>query len=126
MFVLKECYPFFKGLSMARKLQRNTVLANNEILNANFTSESICVGAETHIGISLIFTGNAVGTFVIQCSNDEIHWDDLSFSQGAIELSGSNGNHSISVTDFVFNHVRVAYNHTSGQSNLIIIVSAKG
>lgn len=99
--------------------------APNETMSQDLYSEAIEVSSVSLIGLSLSFTGDAVGEFFVQASNDKDTWVNMSFTEGQI-LANGNGSHALSIKDYPFRYVRIAYIHTSGSSELVANLSMKG
>jgi hypothetical protein len=112
-----------------------TIIANAASSAASFNSTATHVMYSDNIGIQISWTGTTTGTFAIQASNDAV----LPFNGGAPTggtwstytvtspptPAGTAGNGIITVNQFPFAFIRLAYTATSGTGTITAVLTAK-
>ena len=111
---------------MSRIATKTIDIFSSADMSGTLTSQSVPVQYESNIGIQLVFTGSPTGTFTVQASNDNLNWETMTFSEGAISASGSGSSHALSVKGFGFKWIRVVYTFSSGTGVLNGNLTAKG
>ena len=101
-------------------------------LSTNQTSYDLFLSNIFNYSIQLVFTGSPVGTFKLQCSNDQgnpvtptqteqnsgvVHWTDVASSSTSV--SGA-GNILFDVQNTGYRWVRVVYTASSGSGTLTV------
>lgn len=94
-------------------------------LAADHTTAATSIPQETTVGIIYESTGTAVGELKVEVSNNATDWQELTFPQGAVAVNGVT-NHTISLADFGYAHIRFRYVSTSGTGTASIRLTAKG
>lgn len=112
------------------RINNNIIIASPQVLSANYIGPAIYLGHATQYAIQCFFSGSAVGTFSLQCSNDAgnitgaslssqvtnvTNWTDLTSSD--ISISGS-GDITWADENVAYVWVRVKYVHTSGSGTI--------
>ena len=109
--------------------------ANEKVVNAvsmasSFNSSPILLDQIYGFSFQAVFTGSPVGTFKLQCSNDDVklesqvsNWSDIASTSQAVSAAGSilyNVNYAF------YKWVRVVYTATSGTGSCDITYASKG
>lgn len=110
---------------MSRIATKTIELFKVDDMSGNIASDIIPTQYESNIGIQLLFTGSPIGSFTIDASNDSTNWESMTFSEGAIAVSGA-GSHALSIKGFGFKYLRVVYVFSSGTGSLSGTLTAKG
>jgi len=106
-------------------LTPTSILAAGDMSLASLTSSIISIQRIDNVAVQLTWTGNAVGTFAVQVSNDQSGWSALDTS-GAPSISGTAGTIMLDLNLTSAPYLRVVYTRTSGTGALTVIVSGKG
>lgn len=94
-------------------------------LAADHTTASTSIPSETTVGIIFESTGSAIGELKVEVSNNASDWHELTFPEGAVAINGVT-NHTISLADFGYAHIRFRFVSTSGTGTASIRLTAKG
>jgi len=83
---------------------------SNLIINTN--TDAFQIEHLLGFSVAIVFTGssNLTGSFVLQASNDDINWSDITSSS----VSGTSGNCMFNVTEAFYKSVRVKIILTTG------------
>ena len=111
--------------------------ASGVSMTGNQTSAITAVAFMDNIGILATWTGTApVGTLAIYGSADPLtgaggtafvptNWSQITTSPTPIAVSGASGTANISINQFPFNWIKVAYVFSSGTGTLFANLTAK-
>jgi hypothetical protein len=99
---------------------------NEAAATADKTSEVITLNFVQDIAIQVIWTSTTcAGTFVVQVSNDNSNWVDLSTLTKTV--NNNNGNEMIVISDANYAYIRVFFDFTSGSLTTgKVIINGKG
>lgn len=78
-----------------------------------------------NVGLQISWTGTAVGTISVECSNDDVTYYSLTFSPALTQPAGTAGGYLVDLNQNPFIWVRVSYVNSSGSGTLSAILSAK-
>lgn len=101
-----------------------TILSAGDMSQASLVSNTVAIPEAKNLSVQLTWTSNAVGTYEVQVSNDQINWADLGTS-GAPAIAGTPGTAMLDLTTFA-PYLRVLYTRASGAGSLTVSVSPKG
>lgn len=102
----------------------NIIPGNPISLATSWTSEPVYVYQIVLLSIQLVFTGTPVGTFSLECSNDE--YDSKLAPQNWTKIAGSAqdvteaGDHTWNIQDAGYRWIRVVYTADSGTGTLTV------
>lgn len=104
----------------------NDTILDQSSVTSDKTSEVITLNFVQDIAIQIIWTStSAAGTFVVQCSNNNSNWVDLSSHTKTI--NNNNGNEMIVISDANYAYLRVFLDYTSGTvTTAKVIINGKG
>jgi hypothetical protein len=89
----------------------------HQIVDGDMTNDIASPSTNTlrsdNVSIHLSFTGNAVGVFRAEGSNDNVNWEPLDFG-APILASGAPDNHLLSLPMYSLSFIRTIYDSTSG------------
>jgi hypothetical protein len=88
-------------------------------------SSVVAIEQIDNVAVQLTWTGNAVGVYAAQVSNDRSGWSALDTS-GAPSIAGTAGTIMLDLNLTSAPYLRVVYTKTSGTGALTVIVSGKG
>lgn len=108
----------------------------NGDMSASFTSRATDIRAQDNVGIQLMWTGNAVGTFDVQISVDHKQdsvgnvledgtWVSLPLNP-AIAAAGASDSGTFDLNQLSAAYIRVVYTRTSGTGVIDGHIGAKG
>lgn len=78
-----------------------------------------------NIGLQLNYTGTMAGTFLVECSPDNIIYDSLTFNPVITQPSGASGHYLISLNQVPWQFVRVSYTNVSGSGVINVTITGK-
>ena len=97
----------------------------NGDMSANITSVITDVLSLDNVGIQLVWTGNAVGSFFIDASNDGAAFTPMDFGSPAPVAAGAASSILINMAFLPYKKIRIRYVFTSGTGTLNAFLSAK-
>lgn len=92
-------------------------LVDGDMSSATLTSEETEVTYTDNVGISVSWTGDAIGTFAVEASIDGSNWSSLSFSSTPA-ANGSADTHLLNLNQIPYKSIRLKYTRTSGSGTL--------
>lgn len=110
---------------MSRKMiLRPYPLVLNGDMSDTIVSEEIDIVYQDNVGVQLIFTGDPVGEFKVECTIDGINWVELDF--GAFILAeGEGDSYLLNINQLPYIKLRVRYDEQSGGGSLNVYILAK-
>ncbi len=99
------------------------ILAAGDMSSATLTSDPFGFELVRSCGLQATWTGNAVGTLIVQVSNDGANWTTYPGSSYPVTTAGSQ---YWQVTESDARVARVQYTRSSGSGNLVVTASSKG
>jgi len=87
------------------------------------TSSAIDMSAASLLSIQFVWTGTAIGTAVVQVSNDAATWSAYTITLPSI--AGTAGSGAVQLVDCAHQFVRVVYTNTSSTGVLTVTVATK-
>jgi hypothetical protein len=106
-------------------------LLNATDISADRTSDEMEIDFLDNFSIILNWTGTSpVGVLYVQVSNSKKEdatpvWENLTFDNGNVAISGNTGSHLININQAPFKKMRLFYDRTSGSGNLTAQVFGK-
>ncbi len=89
------------------------------------TSASQYIANLDNLFIQVRFSGTMTGTLVVQCSTDNILWDDLVFTPALAQPAGASLGYAIDLTQLASYYFRIQYTNASGAGTLTVNYNAK-
>lgn len=90
------------------------------------TPNPILVENADNFGLQIRWTGTPVGTISLNCSNDGINWDALTFTSPSLgQPNGSSGGYSVSINQLPWKYFQVSYTNASGSGILNVTMEGK-
>lgn len=83
------------------------------------------INQQHNIGLDIRFTGTMTGTLTVNCSNDGVVFNSLTFNPALAQPAGSNLSYLIDLNQVPFKFLQVSYVNSSGSGTLTSILSSK-
>ena len=101
-----------------------TIMSAGDMSQASLASGPVPINETKNVAVQLTWTSNAVGSYAVQVSNDQMHWANLD-TTGAPAIAGTPGTVMLDLTTFA-PYLQVIYSRTSGAGALTVSVHGKG
>lgn len=108
--------------------RKNTLVyqsITNGDMSANITSPVTDVLTLDNVGIQLVWTGNAVGSFFVDASNDGAAFTAMDFGSPVPVAAGAASSLLINIAFLPYKKLRIRYVFTSGTGTLNAFLTAK-
>jgi len=88
-------------------------------------SDSTNINQQHNIGLHIRFIGTMVGTLIVECSNDNVNFEPLTFIPPLTQPTGTNLSYLVDLNQVPFWYVRVSYTNSSGSGTLNSVMTSK-
>lgn len=90
-----------------------------------YTSPITDISQQHNVGLDVRFAGTMTGTFTVNCSNDGIVFNSLTFTPPLAQPAGSNLQYLVDLNQVPFRYLQVSYVNASGSGTIISILMSK-
>jgi hypothetical protein len=101
-----------------------TIMSAGDMSQSSLVSATLAIPAAKNMSVQLTWTSNAVGSYAVQVSNDQVNWANLD-TTGAPAIAGTPGSVMLDLITSA-PYLQVIYSRTSGAGALTVSVSSKG
>ncbi len=83
------------------------------------------ISQQHNIGLHIRFIGTMAGTLTVNCSNDGVNFEALTFQPVLSQPAGSNTSYLVDLNQVPFEYLRITYVNASGSGTLTSILTSK-